>query len=117
MDLAHAIARHSGWKLKMRSAILNEKTLDNVIISSNICCDLGKWLGNEGHLKYGHLNAYQPLVEIHTEFHREAGKVAALINMRQYLEAELQLSKDAPFSLASINVIFAISNLQREIPS
>lgn len=47
MDLNNAIAKHSEWKTKLRSAITRKETLDASTISKDNCCDLGKWLHGE----------------------------------------------------------------------
>ena len=45
MDLDQAIAKHAEWKLKFRSAISKQETMDVTTIAKDNCCDLGAYSG------------------------------------------------------------------------
>lgn len=114
MDLNQAIVRHAEWKLKFRSAISRQETLEVATISKDDCCDLGKWIYGEGKAKFGGLASYATCLSAHRVFHSEAGKVAAAINAKRYQEAEKMLSSDTPYTNASSNVGVAIVSLKKE---
>jgi Chemoreceptor zinc-binding domain len=114
MNIDSAIAKHAEWKLKLRSAILKQDTLDADTISKDNCCDLGKWLHSEAKLKFVRLNSYADCVNKHAAFHAEAGKVAIAINSKKYTEAETMLNAGTPYTAASNAVGSAIMKLKKE---
>jgi methyl-accepting chemotaxis protein len=54
-------------------------------------------------------------VQAHAAFHREAGRVAALVNAKQYKEATAALDAGSPYAKASMDTTIAISKLRKEI--
>lgn len=117
MDLDQAIQKHAEWKLKFRKAISEHQEMDAITISKDNCCDLGKWLHGEAKSKFSKLVAYQTCVEKHAAFHKEAGKVATLINNKKYDEAEKTISGNTAYSQASSDVGLWIIKLKKEIAS
>jgi Chemoreceptor zinc-binding domain len=115
MDLDQAIQKHAEWKLKFRKAISENQTMDVATISKDNCCDLGKWLHGEGKNKFSNLISYQKCLEKHAEFHKEAAKVARLINEKQYSEAEKMIGADTSYTRASSDVGLYIIKLKKEI--
>ena len=101
MNLDNAISAHTEWKVKLRSAISSQSQLDAATISRDNCCPLGQWLHGDAKAKYGQLDAYRQCLDAHANFHREAGKVAQLINQKKYSEAETALSAGTPYANAS----------------
>ncbi|MBC3861549.1 CZB domain-containing protein [Undibacterium jejuense] len=114
MDLNNAIAKHSEWKTKLRSAITRKETLDASTISKDNCCDLGKWLHGEAKSSFGHLAAHSDCVKKHAEFHVQAGKVASAINEKKYTEAEAMIEAGTPYTKASSAIGVAILHLKKE---
>lgn len=114
MDLNQAITKHAEWKVKFRSAISNQETLDAETISKDDCCELGKWLHGESKAKYGKFASYSDCVSKHATFHVEAGKVAKAINAKKYAEAESMLGAGTPYSTISGAVGGAIMHLKKE---
>jgi len=114
MDLDHAIQKHSEWKIKFRSAISKQETMDAANVSKDACCDFGKWLFGEAKAKFGTLDSYSECVSKHAAFHVEAGKVAAAINHKKYAEAEKMLGTNTPYLSASTAVAGAILKLKKE---
>lgn len=114
MDLDHAIQKHSEWKIKFRSAISKQETIDTANISKDGCCDFGKWLHGEAKANFGRLASYSECVTKHAAFHIEAGKVAATINHKKYAEAEKMLGTNTPYLTASTAVAGAILKLKKE---
>jgi len=114
MDLDQAIAKHAEWKLKFRSAISKQETMDVTTIAKDNCCDLGKWLHGEAKVKFGKLNSYTQCVSKHAEFHTQASKVAQAINAKKYSEAEAMINSGTPYAQASSAVGVAVMALRKE---
>ena len=114
MDLNQAIQKHAEWKLKFRSAISKNETMDITTISKDNCCELGKWLHGEAKPKFGGLQSYVSCVAKHAAFHVEAGKVAQAINAKKFLEADAMLNAGTVYTLASSAVGVAIIQFKKE---
>jgi len=114
MDLNQAIDKHTEWKVKLRSAISKEESLDVETISKDNCCDLGKWLHGDSKVKLSKFASHSDCIAKHAEFHREAGNVAKAINAKKYTEAESMLSASSSYSAASNAVGVAIRRLKKE---
>lgn len=114
MDLDQAIRAHGEWKIKFRSAISKQETMDVATISADNCCQLGKWLHGEAKQKFGTLKSHADCVVKHAAFHKEAGKVAQAINAKKYIEAEAMMDSGTTYTEASRSVGVAITNLKRE---
>ena len=115
MNLDEAIQKHAEWKLKFRSAISKKEQMDAETICKDNCCQLGQWLYGEGKAKYGAKTEFTTVVERHKAFHVEAGKVARLINSKQYEQAEKELGSGTAYSQASSAVGTAIIQLKRYV--
>jgi methyl-accepting chemotaxis protein len=115
MDLNHANMKHEQWKVKFRSAIVTKQTLDAAAVSADNHCDFGQWLQGDAKTKYGHLPSHSSCVSAHAAFHAEAGKVASIINAKNFDEAEKMLGFGSHFALTSSAVTRAIHHLQKEV--
>ncbi len=115
MDLNEAIQKHAQWKFRFRQAMLTNETLDAAAISKDNNCELGKWLHGEGKALHGHCGAHAKCMAEHAAFHREAGKVATVVNAKRMQEAELMMSSSSAFSEASKAVSVALIELQQEV--
>lgn len=114
MDLNLAIEKHAEWKLKFRTAIVKQETMDAETIAKDNCCPLGMWLHGEAKLNLSNLQSYIQCVEKHAAFHVEAGKVAQTVNAKKYTEAEAMLASNMPYTQASSAVGVAIMRLKKE---
>lgn len=114
MNLDDAIKTHAEWKMKLRSAISAQTQLDANTISKDNCCPLGQWLHGEAKAKFGQYGSYTECLRAHTIFHREAGKVAQLINQKKYTEAQEALGGGTPYNSASSDAGIAINRLKKE---
>jgi len=114
MNLDSAIDAHSQWKVKLRSAIAARETVDAATLEKDNCCPLGKWLHGDARAKYGQMTAFTTCVDAHAVFHREAGRVARLINGAQYPQAESALAAGSPYANASSATGVAILRLKKE---
>lgn len=115
MDFDKAGQAHGEWKVKFRLAMKNKEQMDAARVSADNLCDLGKWLHGEGQSKHGADPLYRECVAKHAEFHREAGKVAQVINGGKYAEAEAMLNAGTPFAAASFSTIAAIGRLKSNV--
>jgi Chemoreceptor zinc-binding domain len=115
MDLDEAIKKHSEWKTKFRAAIVKKEKLDAEAICTDDKCDLGKWLHGPAKSQLKASANYQACVKKHAEFHKEAGKVAKLINGEKFTDAETALGGTTSYGAASNSVIMAIQALKREL--
>lgn len=114
MDLLSAKQNHFLWKLKFQAAIKEHTELDVTTISSDNCCELGKWLYGDAKLKFGLMKSYTECLQTHTAFHIAAGKVAEMINEKRYEDAEKMLENDSAFAVSSRDVDLAIVHLKKE---
>jgi len=115
MDFDKAIDAHVGWKTKLRGAIASEARLDAAAIGRDSVCPLGQWLHGDAKIKYGHLPAFAGCVSAHAVFHREAGRVAAMINEKRYADADAALGAGTPYSSASTATGVAIGKLRKAV--
>lgn len=115
MNIDEALHKHAEWKTKFRSAIMKNETMDVATIEKDNCCDFGKWLYGDALKRYGSLEPYKVCVAKHANFHREAGKVASLINAKKYQEAETALAMQSEYGKATNEVGVAIVRLRKEI--
>ncbi|MCK9637347.1 MAG: CZB domain-containing protein [Methylobacter tundripaludum] len=114
MNLDSAIQKHMDWKVKFRTAISKQEQMDSVTISKDNCCDLGKWLHEEGKTQCSTLPSYATVLNKHAAFHVEAGKVASAINAKKYTEAETMLDGGSAFTTVSGEVGIALMRLKKE---
>ncbi len=88
-----AIAAHSNWKARLRSAIssgTSEFSPSQVRVDN--ACEFGKWLyGTELSAADKKSEGYRTVKQLHAQFHAEAGKVleAALSGDKQAAEESL----------------------------
>jgi aerotaxis receptor len=115
-DLQGAIAKHMEWKTKLRNAVMRGESLDSAEISRDDCCPLGQWLHGAGRSQWGHHPAFTTLLDQHAGFHREAGRVAGIVNAGRKDEVERQLAGGTPFAQATQATVMAIKRLQQERP-
>lgn len=114
MDFDSAVSAHVEWKQKLRSAMASKSQLDAASISKDNCCPLGKWLHGEARSKFAAIPAYRECVEAHAGFHREAGRIAGLINQNRHADAEASLASGTVYANASTGAVVAINRLKRE---
>lgn len=115
MDLDQAIAAHTQWKLKLRTAIARKEQLDTAVVCRDDQCPLGRWLHGEGRMQYGARGTFTRLVDSHRKFHAEVGHVAREVNAARYAQAEKLLDAGSAFAKASTDVGVAIGALKRDL--
>lgn len=117
MDLDQAIAAHTQWKLKLRTAINRKEQLDVAVVCRDDQCPLGKWLHGEGRMQYGAKGTFTRLIDSHRKFHAEVGNVAREVNAGRFERAGTLLDAGSAFAGASTDVGMAINSLKRELQS
>ncbi len=116
IDLDSAIAKHLEWKVTLRNAAMRGEQLDAERISRDDCCPLGQWLHGDGRRQWNSHPSFTALLGEHAGFHREAGKVAKVVNTGQKDQALQMLDGSTPFSNAAQATVQAIKRLQTETP-
>lgn len=114
MNFDEALKDHFEWRVKFRLAIAQKGTMDVATISKDNCCELGAWLRGEGSYKYRQLANFSKCVAQHAAFHAEAGKIASVINAKEYTKAEAMIGMGTTYDATSIATGLAIKELQRE---
>lgn len=113
MNLDEAVKGHTEWKMKFRSAISKTEQMDVATIGKDDCCAVGKWLHGEGKPKFSTKPAFQRAVDTHKAFHLQAGKLAGLVNVAKYSEAEAALGLGTAYINASGDVAKALIDLKK----
>ncbi len=115
MYLENALTAHADWKQRFLDAFHTHEQFDTAFIAADDRCQLGQWLHSEAKNKHGHLDAYARLVQTHAAFHREAARVAALINRSEFEAAKAQLELGSRYAHASHAVFAAITEFETAI--
>jgi methyl-accepting chemotaxis protein len=102
MDLESAFQKHGRWVEDFCTAIFDRDSLNVDTYGKDNCCELGKWLYDEGQTLYGKYDAYSNLVSKHAAFHKLAEKVAQSINDNDYILAEYLLSEEGGYAAARV---------------
>lgn len=109
----YLVGSHNYWKTKFQIAMANGKPLDAPAIAKDDCCNLGKWLhSSQAHSYIGHLQNHNDCLVKHTAFHLEAGKVAEMINAKEYENAHQLLNHASSFCRTSMALVAAITRLK-----
>jgi len=76
LDLDNAIAVHTDWRAKLKTAAARHEQLDFETIGRDDCREIGKWLHGAGKSKHDGSPTFVDLIAKHKQFHQEASKVA-----------------------------------------
>jgi hypothetical protein len=115
VEFEFLIAAHFRWKLKMRTAALMKQRVDEKAMARDNVCEVGECLQKEFPAALRFSPAYTRAVSEHASFHREAGKVAALINAGRYEEALSALDAGTAYAMASQAAVAAINSLRAAV--
>ena len=114
MELSDALMQHMDWKVRLRTALAYNKTVDVESASDHQNCALGAWLEGEAKQRFGHLDSYRDCYDRHAHFHREAGKVVQCIGAGDADGAKAMLAMSGGFSVASGALIDALKRLRKD---
>ena len=95
-----AIAAHGQWKTRLKQAV-ESSTIDVPVatIEMNNQCAFGKWLYSPALTPEDKTTQhYRTVVELHTQFHKAAAKIAALAVAGKKPEAEKLLGLGGDFA-------------------
>lgn len=113
MDFDIAINQHLNW-VNLVESLFNE-TDSNILNSSSLIkdneCDLGKWIYSADNKLLSN-KIYQDLVQVHKDFHFQAGTIILNYQSGRKEEAE-QLHKS--FKELSMQIISLLNQLKAEI--
>ena len=101
-DIDLAIGAHGSWKQKLRTAIdtgESPSTPEKVMQDNN--CSFGKWLHERITASEKESPYYKEVVELHAEFHKEAGAILALALKGEKDEAYDRIKLGSKFSRVS----------------
>jgi methyl-accepting chemotaxis protein len=112
MDFDDAIAKHALWKSTFSVAIATGDELDVEVIASDNCCSLGRWLHSDAAGVINDHRTRMVCVAAHLNFHREAARVARLINSERLDDASQLLGEGSPFAEASAEIINLLRAIQ-----
>ncbi|MGZ4997457.1 MAG: CZB domain-containing protein [Methylobacter sp.] len=117
MNINKEIIKHADWKIRFSNAIFRRESLDSYVMGTLIkenCCELGRWLHEEGKAQYDSFPSYKACLKKHTEFHIEAEKVANAINSKQFINASKMIGRDSAFNAAVSEVCCEAIRLKKE---
>ncbi|MDX2471858.1 MAG: CZB domain-containing protein [SAR324 cluster bacterium] len=115
MDFTEAIAAHSQWKVKLRMYLENNQgdyTVEEVACDDK--CSLGKWIYGDG-VAYKNAPAYEPLRNVHADFHVSTSKIIGQIQEGKKDEAKAALESGSPYVDLSLQTIVQIRELREYI--
>jgi len=98
-----AIAAHSGWKTRLKSAIQTGKfDLTPAEIRVDNRCEFGKWLyGPDFSSADKTTKNYRAAVDLHAKFHQEAARVVEWATSGRKDEAEKAMGLEGNYTKAS----------------
>ena len=97
--LQKAIAAHSSWKGRLRTAVSAGKfDAPPATVRVDNLCDFGKWLyGAELTLEEKQTEHYRKVKQLHAEFHKHAAQVVEFVTSGQKNKAEEALGMQGEF--------------------
>ena len=113
LNVDKVIGAHAQWKTKFRAAINRKEHLDAETIAKDDCCELGKWIHGPAKLRLGRNPQFTELLRSHHRFHTEAGEIARVINLQNFVKAAKMLEHGSPFADASSEVTGLLSSMKR----
>lgn len=114
MELLEALTHHLEWKVRLRTALADSKTVEVESASDYHGCTLGTWLNDEARERFGHLESFRDCYNKHAHFHLEAGKVVQCIREGDADGARSMLGMAGSFTNASSALIDALKRLRQE---
>ncbi len=105
-EIEQAISVHEMWKNKLKQAIESGKcdcTPDSVKVDNG--CSFGKWLYERVTPVEKETVEYKLMLDIHAQFHQQAGKILALALASKSEEAEKLMQLDGKFCALSKQLI------------
>lgn len=112
LDFGGAMEAHMKWRQRLESYIdgssMEELKLDTVCRDDQ--CALGKWIYNDGVARFGYLETFAELKDLHARFHRHAGEVLSAAQSGRRDDAR-NLLRSGDYVRASERVKLTLSRL------
>lgn len=113
-----AIRAHREWKFKLRQAIDSgtcESTPEKVKMDNN--CSFGKWLHNRIDPTVKSTPHYNEIVDLHAQFHKEAGSILELALNGHVTEANDLMKSGSTFITLSSKLTLKMLDWQKHLAS
>lgn len=110
VELALAKSAHRAWKVRLRSFLDGQSTLESSQAVSHTQCDLGVWYSTEGMKNFGHFPEMKALEEPHKQMHNLIHEIVKAKQQGQIRQAEDMYQKVDDYSdqiIALLNEILA----------
>ncbi|HYD82079.1 MAG TPA: CZB domain-containing protein [Paucimonas sp.] len=114
MTLDEAVKKDYELRAKLLEAIAQKHQLEARALGKVEACALGNWLHGEAERKFVFIKSYRPCADAHAAFHAEAEKVARLINLEEYAQAEAALADGSPYVKAFGVLLKAVLQLKKD---
>lgn len=114
-ELKRALDAHREWKDRLMSDIAAGATeLEPRDICRDDRCEVGEWIHKKAGWMYRSNRHFSQVKEKHATFHREAGKVVALIKAGKLVEAQREIESGG-YSRATRDLTGELSQWLREL--
>jgi hypothetical protein len=87
-----------------------EESSDGDFVEHRQPCELGKWLQHEGAARFGQLQSFCQLRDMHQQFHRDAEVALALLHAGSWKAAEQLCKRELSLSLRRVLVAITALN-------
>ncbi len=115
MNFDDAFNAHMLWKAIFLAGIKARHPVDAQGVGRDDLCPLGQWLHGEAKAQYAGLRPYAKCLDDHSEFHRQAARVAELINSCRFEDAAAMVEGTSPFVRAAVEIGVALTDLERAV--
>ncbi len=115
MNFDDAFNAHMLWKAIFLAATKARHPVDAHSAGRDDLCPLGQWLHGDAKAKYAGLRPYAKCLDDHSEFHRQAARVAELINCGRFDDAAAVVEGTSPFVRAAVEIGVALTDLERAV--
>lgn len=111
-----AVIAHSEWKVRLRQAIeTGESEHSPLDVSADNKCAFGKWLHDELDSSGRTSSHYRDVVQLHADFHKEAGSILKQALQGESEQAQERLGLMSEFSSISSKLISSLKNWKDSI--
>ena len=117
-EIELAIRAHREWKFKLRKAIDSgycESTPEKVKMDNN--CSFGKWLHNRIEPAVRSTPHYNEIIDVHAQFHKEAGSILELALSGNVKEANDLMTSGSTFTALSSKLTLKMMDWQKYLAS
>lgn len=114
-DFEAAIKAHVDWKMKLSRYLKNpDNSLDHKVVCKDNTCALGQWMYGEGQAyKAFGPDLFETVRSSHAEFHKAAGEIVRMINVRDFKAAERLLGPSGSYLKISSETVRLLTELSQ----